>query len=362
MKAVLLLAVVQLATCLTVHENIQKDKVSDEPAFRKFAYVTMWIDKPAAPAKVFQRVLSKAETVSLNSGTIMDNGLVDLSGGQKVRSALSLVQEGEAKGKEEGKPKQPMPLRPRNSQSTGITDMAKNLRDVGSKYPLVVITNSKDLQDPKVLEENPNLKLIWLNETDFLDRSCKIGIGHELHFQKLMIFKLTQFEKLIWVDTDLAFSGSADYVFNMDTKNGNRIYGQIDDYHCDGREWSPTSGGICTGMLLIQPTTLHFQGLMMHQKKMQMCWGDQSIVSTYFNGGHGKQAMQFERKTINFARCSKQGHMDVWHFSGSPDAPRIGDPEGFKRTSTGALVNMTQIKLKAKEKAEKAKAAKKKKA
>merc|ERR1719181_324581 len=90
---------------------------------------------------------------------------------------------------------------------------------------------------------------------------------------------------------------------------------------------------------------------------MQACWGDQSIISTYFNGGRGKQAMQFKRSTINFARCKSQGNMDVVHFSGSPDAKRIGDPEGFKRTSTGQLVNMTALKVKAQEKAAQKKAA-----
>merc|ERR1719439_5109 len=111
-------------------------------------------------------------------------------------------------------------------------------------------------------------------------------------------------------------------------------------------------------MLLLKPSTFHFQGLMMQQNKMQACWGDQSIISSYFNGGR-QQAFQFQRSTINFARCKSQGSMDVVHFSGSPDAKRIGDPEGFKRTSTGQLVNMTEVKLKAKAKAEKKKATKK---
>merc|ERR550537_1703586 len=88
---------------------------------------------------------------------------------------------------------------------------------------------------------------------------------------------------------------------------------------------------------------------------MKACWGDQSIISSYFNQGRN-QAFQFKRSTINFARCKSQGPMDVVHFSGSPDARRIGDPEGFKRTSTGQLVNMTALKEKAQEKAERKKA------
>jgi hypothetical protein len=332
--------------------GLEIEEVESEPENGKYAYVTMWVNKATAPAHMFNRVLSKDETVMLNTGIVSsDTGAVDLTKGQKISSSVFL--------EEEGTEAQKLPLRPRNSNYNGILDIAKNLRDVGAKYPLVVLTNAEELRNETIAAENPNLQLIWLNDTDFLERNCKIGAGHEMHYQKLMIWKLTQYDKLIWLDTDVAFANNVDYAFKMDTKAGSRIYGQIDDYHCDGREWSPTSGGICSAMLLLKPSTKHFQGLMMQQKRMQACWGDQSIISSYFNNGRN-EAIQFKRSTINFARCKSQGFMDVVHFSGSPDAKRIGDPAGFKRTSTGQLVNMTALKIKAEEKAAQQKAQEKK--
>lgn len=320
----------------------------------KYAYVTMWVNKEGAPAKFFQHTLTKDEMMWLNSAEIGDGGLPMLNGG-KIKGSLL---EEEGRPTMEQKLRVKMPLRPRNSNYQGILDIAKNLRDVGSQYPLVVLTNAPELKDKDVQAENPNLQLIWLNETDFLDRKCKIGAGHELHFQKLAIWKLTQFDKLIWMDTDIAFSSHVDSAFKLDTKGGDRIYGQIDDYHCDGRNWSPTSGGLCTGMLLLTPNKRHFEGLMLQQRSMQACWGDQSIIGTYFNKGKGKvEAKQFQRDVINFARCQKwQGNMKAWHFSGMPWAKRVGDPEGFARRESGALYNATALKEKAKEKSDKKKA------
>jgi hypothetical protein len=309
----------------------------------------MWLNKVKVPERVLARTLSKAETVALNSAQIMDNGLPFLAGGQKIKS--SMVETDSQEEPEEGKAPQrkfKMPLRPRNSQFRGILDIAKNLRDVGSKVPLVVLTNEDAFLNETLRAENPNLQFIWLNETDFIDRHCKIGQGHQLHFQKLAIWKLTQFDKVIWFDTDIAFTKSVDSLFTspkFKLNNGNRIYGQIDDYQCDGRQWSPTSGGLCSGMLLVKPSTYHFEGLMMQQKRMQSCWGDQSIIGSYFSG-HGKEARVFDRNVVNFARCSKKnGWMDVVHFSGSPNAKRVGDVD--KRDKDGQVLNATTVALKA---------------
>ena len=118
----------------------------------------------------------------------------------------------EAKQMEEPK-KFKLPLRPRNSQYRGILDIAQNLRDVGSQVPFVVLTNEERFLNSTLRAENPNVKFIWLNDTDFIGRHCKIGAGHELHFQKLAIWNLTQFDKVIWFDTDIAFTSNIDYIF-----------------------------------------------------------------------------------------------------------------------------------------------------
>lgn len=358
----------------------------------KYAYVTMWINKENVPKHVFEKVLSKSETTWLNQAAIGDGGAPLLYNGQKIKTSLAQTDDNadesdeteqtedqdenkeENKGEEKKQKKKKnrkmkqepapenvfhMPLRPRNGYE-GILDIAQNLRDVGSQVPLYVLTNEQVFKNASLQAENPNLKFIWLKDQDFIKRSCHIGFGHELHFQKLQIFRLTQFEKVAWIDSDVAFTKNVDYIFThprFKLTDGSRIYGQTDDYKCDGRQWSPTSGGVCSGMLLIKPTTTHYTGLVMAQQKMQNCWGDQSIIGTYFTST-GKEAKPLDRRVINFARChQKDGWMDAVHFSGSPGAKRVGDTE--KRRKDGSLINATQVALEKaalKEKAERKKA------
>jgi len=320
----------------------------------KYAYVTMWLDKMEVPEFVFKSILTKDETRSLNSAPVDIFNQPILSKGQHVTSHLQVAE------KEPPQLKAKIPLRPRNSQWRGITDIAKNLREVGSQVPLVVLTNENTFKNETLQAEHPNLKFIWLKDTDFLDRKCKIGAGHELHFQKLAIWSLHQFDKLLWIDTDVAFNKNVDWVFTskkFNLKNGDRIYGQHDDYQCDGREWSPTSGGICSGMLLIKPSKTHYQGLMQQQANMHSCWGDQSIIGSYFSSGGktNRESAAFSRDVINFARCGKKdGWMDVVHFSGSPNAKRVSDDSDHHEVEAPA-VNATQVALKQAEAKEAAK-------
>jgi hypothetical protein len=292
----------------------------------KYAYVTMWVSKAETPERVFKNILTKDQTVALNSAPVDIFNQPILNKGMHITSALQVADK-----KPDHQLKAKIPLRPRNSQWKGITDIAKNLRDVGSEIPLVVLTNEPIFKNETLQAQHPNLKFIWLKDTDFLDRKCSIGKGHELHFQKLAIWGLTQFDKVIWIDTDVAFNKNVDWIFTskkFDLKNGDRIYGQHDDYQCDGREWSPTSGGICSAMLLIKPSKTHYQGLMQQQASMNQCWGDQSIIGSYFAAGSKakRESAAFSRDLINFARCGKKnGWMDVVHFSGSPHAKRGSD-------------------------------------
>merc|ERR1719161_347125 len=318
MKASLIL----FLSCTQVIQGLVK---REEP---KYAYVTMWLNKVEVPEFVFKGILSKDQTVALNSAPTDIFNKPILNKGMKITSALQVA---DKKPAPDHQLKAKIPLRPRNSQWHGITDIAKNLREVGSEVPLVVLTNEPIFKNDTLQAQNPNLKFIWLKDKDFLDRKCLIGKGHELHFQKLAIWSLIQFDKVIWIDTDVAFNKNVDWIFKskkFDLKNGDRIYGQHDDYQCDGREWSPTSGGICSAMLLVKPSMEHYRGLMQQQANMRSCWGDQSIIGSYFHAGGKKEAQPFSREVINFARCGKKdGWMDVVHFSGSPNAKRVSDDD-----------------------------------
>merc|ERR1719160_1896617 len=119
------------------------------------------------------------------------------------------------------KDKTAVPPRPRDRFPDAVLDLADNLKEVGSKYPLVVLTNSEMLLMKNLTDFYPNIVAIPVHEKDRLKMTCEIKQSHDTHFQKLMIFNQTQYTKLAWLDIDMALTRNIDEVFNKDT-NGDK--------------------------------------------------------------------------------------------------------------------------------------------
>jgi len=213
-----------------------------------------------------------------------------------------------------------VPVRPRDRFPDAVLDLADNLKEVGAKYPLVVLTNSDMLLMKNITQFYPNLVVLPIHEADRVKMKCEIKSSHDTHFQKLMVFDQTQYKKLVWMDVDIALTKNIDSVFDKDTKDGSQIWGQVDDYQCDGNGLqSSTAGGFCSGLMVFQPSRAAFTGLMDEQKKMNYCWGDQSIIHQYYNKGNRKTNL-ISRDVIDYEHCNK--HAAALHFSGSPKAKR----------------------------------------
>jgi len=213
-----------------------------------------------------------------------------------------------------------VPPRPRDRWPDSVLDLADNLKEVGSKYPLVVYTNSDMLLMKNITDFYPNLVVYPVREEDRLKMKCQTKTSHDTHYQKLMIFNQTQYSKLVWMDIDIALTKNIDNVFDKDTNKGSAVFGQVDDYQCDGNGLkSSTAGGFCSALMVFQPSKLAFDGLMKEQKSMNYCWGDQAIIHNYFTK-QGRKANLLSRDIVDFEHCNKKAA--ALHFSGSPKAKR----------------------------------------
>jgi len=234
------------------------------------------------------------------------NGAINLVKNDKEASETSLL---------EG-----VPPRPRDKFADSVLDLADNLKAVGTKYPLVVLTNSEMLLMKNITDFYPNLIALPVHEEDRLKMKCQTKASHDTHYQKLMVFNQTQYSKLIWMDIDIALTKNIDSEFTKDTNSGKSIYGQVDDYQCDGSGVrSSTAGGFCSALMVFQPSKAIFSGLMLQQKKMGYCWGDQSIIHEFFTKS-GRKANLLSRDIVDFEHCNKKAA--ALHFSGSPKAKR----------------------------------------
>merc|ERR1712083_657538 len=104
-----------------------------------------------------------------------------------------------------------------------------------SDYPLVVLTNSTHLPDGVPLGqalERLNAQVLPLQDRwPSLATSKELKPLHRFAYLKLQIWLLTQYEKLIWLDTDAILVRSIDWLFERQP-----IWGQRDDPLCQFRE------------------------------------------------------------------------------------------------------------------------------
>jgi hypothetical protein len=187
-----------------------------------------------------------------------------------------------------------------------IIALGKELKDVNSTYPLVVITNVELLLENSSELATHGIQLHKLEDDAWLRRHCTMKEQNKNHFQKLMIFGMTEFDKLIWLDADVHVKKNVDHLF--EEGDNEIITSQADDFDCTG-QLHVTSHGFCSGVMRFKPSKETLQGLMRQQAKMDQCWGDQAIIADYFKSENkrlGKKFHHFNKTDVQFGKCDRK--------------------------------------------------------
>jgi len=260
----------------------------------KYAYVTMWVNGNTAPAfvrsgkkskfnsvaeekkafKVMQEEYSLDDAAAFEKREYPTTNLVDRLGGSEIAHM-------------------------------GAVKMAQMLKKHDAKYPLILLTNDAKLL---AIDDNSTNQAMYSNviikkieDADWLKHECKLKEGNGIHFQKLSIFGMTDYDKLLWLDTDLVLRKNMDELFEFDLgENGQMIYGQQDDYGCNQANYG---SGFCSGIMLFSPKANHLPGLIETAKSMDFCWGDQRIITKYFKQTP-RQPKIFKHNVINWGHCN----------------------------------------------------------
>jgi len=292
----------RLLFCLaiTAHALVINKQIPSEGAGKNYAYVTMFIHPEGKGAKLLNKNHMSTEQVDQQ----MDKWAADKEAGKAVPAHYNR----EMKVRSD----KTMKLKVVSQHGDGksfdscegckqVLRLAKDLQKSGSKYPLVVITNVKHLIQ-KGANSSSGMVIRELQDDEFLKRTCEIKKKNELHFQKLMVFNMTQYEKMIWMDTDIHVRKNVDHLF--EEGEDQVITGQYDDWGCDGKisgHADKSGGGFCSGVMRFQPSQEHFQGLLEHQAGMKECWGDQAIIQEYFS--RVSMLTTFDTETVSFNHC-----------------------------------------------------------
>jgi len=171
----------------------------------------------------------------------------------------------------------------RSNQVWKVMAMARTLMRF-SDYPLVVLTNSTHLPDGMSLSqafERLNAQVLPLQDLwPSTVVSEELKPLHRFAYLKLQIWLLTQYEKLIWLDTEAILVRSIDWLFERQP-----MWGQRHDPSCQFKEQMEKDKVLSSSILLIAPSRETFHGLQRFADAGPDNWwenGAQVLIQGYF--------------------------------------------------------------------------------
>jgi len=157
----------------------------------------------------------------------------------------------------------------------GVVAIARQLQLL-SEYPLVLLTDVESFLDGTSIAK---LHVLGVNvmPLEHLEPPRKLEHSRwRVAWWKMQIWKLTQYERLIWLDSDAVLYRSVDYLFERPW-----MYAQQDDWFC---KFKKAGMHMCSGIMLLFPNISDFYGLRDYSaaEGVELKKGDQGVIQEYF--------------------------------------------------------------------------------
>jgi len=172
-----------------------------------------------------------------------------------------------------------------------------------SQYPVLLLTNTTHLPDGTSVSETfwkLNVQVLPLYKIPLPKRIQEdIMPVWRIAFWKLQIWRMTQYEKLIWLDTDAIVFRSIDYIFER-----RPLWGQRDAWVCSNND--TLQNWLCSGLMLIEPNEDDYRGLLDYSEKSESKWwdnGDQRLILEYFRDIAGQPVQLLDISEAAFGKC-----------------------------------------------------------
>lgn len=217
---------------------------------------------------------------------------------------------------------------------SSITNLAQSLLDVDSPFPLIVLVSSNFSGLASAVAMYPNIVLHVLDPSEYILPKCRqmegVPRGYHLSYQKLQIFRMDQYDRLIWLDSDLLIHENIDHLFDLPTHHGTTVYGQQWDSQCVGcpapkqmlnkdhsNRLCHEDNSFCGGLIMLQPSKELFQKVEDAATDRVICWGEDDVINYLFNNKRkwGIQKKLFDQSDVCFAKCAETQHCKVKHDS-----------------------------------------------
>jgi len=202
-----------------------------------------------------------------------------------------------------------------------VLAMARALKRF-SAYPLVVLTNTTQLPDGTALASSfhkLNVQMLPVHEVPMPSglRWPSSDPRYKFGFWKLQIWRLTQFEKLVWLDTDAIVVRSMDWLFQRSP-----MWGQRHNWDCN--EDDDERKMLCTGLLLVAPSEETYQGLVRFAAKSAghaRVRGDEALIQEYFERDSERPVRLLDSADAAYGKCLGSTPNIPYHSPGSWNMP-----------------------------------------
>jgi glycogenin glucosyltransferase len=219
------------------------------------------------------------------------------------------------------------------SYTKGLSVLAKSFQCVKSKYPLyVAIPQNREAG----LREYINVLGLPVLECDDISldqnlQNANVVSSWNQTFFKLNIMRLTQFDKIVFVDADMLLLQNIDHLFSYPSLSATT----------GGKAAHPEYTEFNSGLLVVEPSEKVFAELMgcidpAIKRKVALCrgYGDQDVFNEYYSDWNRKPECQFDeiynaeityldalmtskgfRNLRDIAVLHYIGKIKIWHYS-----------------------------------------------
>lgn len=172
----------------------------------------------------------------------------------------------------------------------GVLMLEWSLRQVGSQYPLLVLCGN--VVSGKVMDGLRERQLICQQLHEHINPKEGVNQEREYHhwsqtFDKLYVWNLTQYEKVVFLDADMQVIRNIDYLFDCPHMSA----------VCADAFNEPGLDKLNSGLMVIEPNEREFEELRtivksgeLHLKNM----GDQDVIRAYYHDWGTRKELTLE--------------------------------------------------------------------
>lgn len=163
----------------------------------------------------------------------------------------------------------------------GLLTMYESLKQTKTKYPLTVIVNEEISNKTINILKNNGITVIvkpkFKVDREIIDKNDSSKFSHWSNtFDKLYIFELTQFDKIIYIDSDMLVLKNLDHLF----EKPNLSAVVAGNFYPGNGDWVKLN----SGLMVIKPEAgilSKFVSIMKQMKDRPELLGDQNIIQEY---------------------------------------------------------------------------------